>query len=185
MQTQTAANLDNILAQGGAPRIALLRLSVMSVTPAPVFVFLAQEYRLRPNHAAALALYDAFCAPQALARIDSSDVLPPQDLQLGYAVEILRRQWAQIQSPEPAGRITAITVPRRELFDVAVKACRDDATGGYRRIASSYNPELTPVQNLPGGKMTAGQRQFVEFVWKPEVRPALIAAGFWRIADIE
>jgi hypothetical protein len=32
--------------------------------------------------------------------------------------------------------------------------------------------------------MTAGQKAFVENVWRPRVRPALVAAGFWRVATI-
>lgn len=159
----------------------------MSVMLEPVFLFLAQEYRVRPGHGAALALYDVFCDPGAPARIKAPDALPPRDLKLSSAVQMIRRQWKQMLSAEPPaeGNGIPITVPQRHLFDSVAQACRDDPSGSYTRVARSYNPELTPEQNLAGGRMTEGQRQFVEFVWKPRVRPRLIAAGFWRIADIE
>ena len=159
----------------------------MSVTLEPVFVFLVSEYRLRPSQASAIALNDAFCAPGALARIAAPGVLPTQHIHLSATINTVRRQWAQMQSAEPPaeGHSILITPSPRYLFDDIAKACRDVATSGYARIAANYNPELTPAQNLPGGKMTDGQRQFVEYVWKPKVRPGLIAAGFWKIADIE
>ncbi len=53
-----------------------------------------------------------------------------------------------------------------------------------RRIRETYDPALEPVENLPGGKMTAGQRMFVERVWRPKLRPHLVQAGFLRVASI-
>jgi hypothetical protein len=187
MPTLSPGDLDTLLTQGGAPRIALLRLCVMSVTPDPLFVFLVGEYRIRPAHAAALALYDAFCAPGALARIEAPGALPPLDLRLGSAIATLRQQWVQRHSLEPpdATNSVAVSTPPRHLFDAVAKACQNNPAGGYVRLAASYNPQRSPEEHLPGGRMTAGQRQFVEYVWKPRVRPGLIAAGFWRIADIE
>jgi hypothetical protein len=40
------------------------------------------------------------------------------------------------------------------------------------------------MENLPGGRLSAGQRAFVETVWRPRVRPQLVAAGFWRAANL-
>ena len=176
-----------VVTQGGEARIALLRLCVMTVTLEPMFIFLAQEYRLCPTHASALALYDAFCAPGAPARIAASGALPPQDLHLSSSIQTIRRQWSQMQSVDPPadGHGIPMTTPRRHLFDDVARVCREDTSGGYARIAAGYNPELTPTQNLPGGRMTDGQRQFVEYVWKPKVRPGLIKAAFWKIEDIE
>src|SRR5437867_2774371 len=87
MPSNLEMHLTEILAKGGEQRVALLRYCVMSITMEPVFVFLAQEYRLRPTHAAALALYDVFCARDALARIGVMEALPPRNLQLQAAVE--------------------------------------------------------------------------------------------------
>lgn len=52
-------------------------------------------------------------------------------------------------------------------------------------LASRYDPELEPEMNLPGGKLNAGQRYFVDKVWRPLARPRLVAAGFWQIATID
>jgi hypothetical protein len=56
--------------------------------------------------------------------------------------------------------------------------------GALRAVGELYDPSLTPHENLPGGRMTPGQKAFVERVWVPRVRPRLVAAGFRRIADI-
>ena len=48
----------------------------------------------------------------------------------------------------------------------------------------AFDPAQSPAANLPGGRMTAGQRAFVEGVWQPRVRPELVRAGFWKIADV-
>ena len=187
MPSNFEADLAEILTKGGERRIELLRYCVMSVTMEPVFVFLAQEYRLRPTHAAALALYDIFCAPDAPARVGVVEALPPRNLQLQATAESIRQQWTQLQSPPEAdGRSTvSITVPHRNLFDRVVEAVRNDPASRFAAAASRYDPRLAPLQNLPGGKMNAGQRHFVERVWRPLARLRLAAAGFWQIANIE
>jgi hypothetical protein len=182
-----AVDIAEILTRGGAPRIALLRYCVMAVTMEPVFVFLTQEYRLRPTHAAALALYDVFCAPDAPARIKARAALPPRNLALVAAIRGIRQQWDYLQGAGPlredAG--VSITTPYRNLFDPIARSVQSDAEGAFARLELSFDPELSPQENLPGGRMNAGQRHFVEKLWQPLVRPRLVAAGFWRIANIE
>jgi hypothetical protein len=51
-------------------------------------------------------------------------------------------------------------------------------------VSATFDPQLTSEENLPGGKMTAGQRQFVEHVWQRIVKPRLTAGGFWQIETI-
>jgi hypothetical protein len=187
MQSSPGVDLADILMKGGEQRVALLRYCVMSVTMEPVFVFLAQEYRLRPTHAAALALYDVFCARNAAARITVWEALPPRNLQLQAAVDSIREQWAQLQlasQPDEHSRL-AITLPHRNLFDRIADAARSDPTSGFARICSRYDPRLAPEQSLSGGRMSAVQRHFVENIWRPVARPRLVAAGFWQIANIE
>jgi len=180
-------DLAGILSRGGEARIALLRYCVMSITPEPVFLFLVNEYRLRPAHPSALALYDVFCGPEAPVRVRMHDALPPRDLHLSSAAGSIRKQWVALQSPDPQeeGVRTSITVPHRNLFDRVVAALDVDPEGHMGRLALDYDPARTPHQNLPGGKMTAAQKHFVERVWKPVARPKLTAAGFWQIANIE
>ena len=187
MPLNAEVDITEILMKGGEQRIALLRYCVISMAIEPVFVFLAQEYRLRPTHAAALALYDVFCARDALARIKALDALPPRNLQLHATVQSIREQWTQLQSPPHADDRpdVAITAPHRNLFDRVAEAVCNDPTGGFASVASQYDPGVAPLQNLPGGKMNAVQRHFVERVWRPLARPRLVAAGFWQIANIE
>jgi hypothetical protein len=186
MLMPSAINIDELFTRGGEKRIAFLRFCVMSVTMEPIFVFLTGEYRLRPTHAAALALYEVFCAPDAPARIRALHLLPPRDLRLLSATQSIRLQWAQMQSSEQTeeGSTAGIITPHKNLFDFVVNALRLDPQGRFMEVSNRYNPQLTPQQNLPGGKMNAAQRHFLENIWQPIARPRLVAAGFWRIADI-
>ena len=53
-----------------------------------------------------------------------------------------------------------------------------------RWVAQTYDPALSPHENLPGRRLTAGQKAFVENSWEPASRPCLVSAGFRRIANI-
>ncbi len=180
-------NIGEILVKGGEERVALLRYCVISVTMEPLFVFLTHEYRLRPTHLAALALYDVFCAPHAPARLGTLDVLPPRNLALKAAVESIRQQSAHLQSPRAPddGATVSIATPHRNMFDFVVDSVQGDPTGRFARVGNQYDPGLAPHRNLPGGRMSAAQRHFVERIWRPLARPRLVAAGFWRIANVE
>lgn len=187
MALSLPVDINRILAAGDKQRIALLRLCVMSVHMEPVFVFLTQEYRLRPTHDAALALYDVFCAPDAPARIQARDMLAPRDLRLLAVIRSIRQQRDQMMQPEqdePESGIP-ITTPHRHLFDGIARAVQDDPGGSYARLGAQFDPQLSPEQHLPGGSMSAAQRHFVNYVWRPLARPRLVEAGFWRIAVIE
>ena len=180
--------ITEVLTRGGAPRIALLRYCVMSVTMEPVFVFLTQEYRLRPTHVAALALYDVFCAPDAPARIKAGDALPPRNLGLVAAARSIRQQWDYLQGaaePREEEASVSITTPYRNLFDSIARSVQDDPEGPFARLELHFDPQLSPQENFPRGKMNAGQRHFVEKIWQPVVRPRLVAGGFWHVANIE
>lgn len=179
--------IPHLLAAGGAARIALLQYSVRSLNTAPLFVFLCGEYRLRPGHANALALYDLFCAPRAPVPTDATGLPTPVDLALTRQIESLRRQWHQLQLSEPPapGDSLPITTPMRGLFDPVADALSHGDDGPLARISRIYDPALTPTENLPGRAMTPGQRQFVDYVWKPVVRPRLVAVGFWQLQTIE
>jgi hypothetical protein len=181
------ADIAEILSRGGEARIALLRYCVMSITPEPVFLFLVHEYRLRPAHLSALALYDVFCAPGAPARVRSPAALPPRDLHLSAAADFIRKQWAALHSPgqQEDGVPVSSTVPHRDLFDRLAAALQQDREGALARVARLYDPGRTPHQNLPGGKLSPVQKHFVERVWRPAARPTLVAAGFWQIANVE
>ena len=77
-----------------------------------------------------------------------------------------------------------VAIPAKYLFDAVIAAVTSDVREVVRRIRETYDPALEPLENLPGGKMTAGQRMFVERVWRPQLRPYLVQAGFTRVASI-
>ena len=77
----------------------------------------------------------------------------------------------------------AVATPSRNLFDAIVRGVLQDAQGRLARMSSTYDPALTPEENLPGGKMSEGQRQFVENVWHPILKPQLVARGFLADRD--
>jgi hypothetical protein len=187
MQSGSTVDVTDILVKGGERRVALLRYCVMSVTVEPMFVFLTQEYRLRPTHIAALSLYDVFCAPDAPARVRALDLLPPRNLSLVMATEAIRQQWAWLQRPEQPeeGPTVSITMPHRNLFDPLAHSLQKNPDGHFLQLGSRYDPLLSAQQNLPGGKLNAAQRHFVDNVWRPVARPRLVAAGFWQVANIE
>ena len=176
-------DLDDIFTRGGKPLIDVLNYCVRSVQMDPVFAFLVEEYRLSPSQARAVALYDMFAAPGAPARINAADLLPPQELALQIVIENFRKSL-----PGPGS--TALAPPRLQappgkyIFDALQLHVRKNRRGAIARVKRRYNLKLTPTENLPGRKMTAGQRNFVEQVWQPRIRPTLLTAGFRRIANI-
>ena len=181
-------NLDDTLARGGAERLEFLRYCVLSISMEPLFVFLAGEYRLRATHAGALALYDVFCAGDAPARLPAYELLPPRELALAAEIARVRDRWLAAQAPrapdeEEESRSVAAW-PSRALFDALVNGVRADTHKRLAAITASYDPQLTPHENLPGGTLSASQRQFVDRVWTPIVRPRLSAAGFWQVSTI-
>ncbi len=165
--------------------IDLLEYCIRSVQMEPVFVFLVSEYRVGPTALKALALYDVFCAPQALGRIRAAPNLPPLSFRIHASVQPLQRWRQQSASPNAdPSTIGPAPLPVKFLFDFIVDYLEADPSGTCRRVSQDFDPNLTPVQNLPGGKMSPAQRAFVERIWEPILRPQLVAAGFRRIANI-
>ncbi|MEN9868940.1 MAG: hypothetical protein RL748_4530, partial [Pseudomonadota bacterium] len=74
-----------------------------------------------------------------------------------------------------------IAQPQRGLFDAIVRAFGPR----FAQVASQFDPEKRVNECLPGGMVSAGQRNFINQVWTPKVRPQLVAAGFWRVATLE
>jgi hypothetical protein len=187
MPAKSQINVSDILRRGGEQRIALLRYCVMSVAMEPVFVFLAGEYRLRPTHAGALALYDLFCAADAPTRIQTPGALPPRSMRLVSAIHSIREHGPQAQLPQPSEGLVHIssTIPSRCLFDPIVDSLLQDPNGRLAQVSSEFDLEITPKQQPPGGKMSPSQRHFLEAVWLPIARPRLVGAGYWQIANIE
>lgn len=177
-----AIDLDDIFKRGGEELIDVLNYCARSAQMDPVFAFLVEEYRMSPSPIKAVALYDMFVAPRAPARIDAIDLLPPRELGLQIAIEKFRRPQAGPGSTNLPPRLQV--APGKFIFDALDLHVRKNRRGAMARIKRRYNLKRTPTENLPGGKMTAGQKLFVEQIWEPRVRPTLVAAGFRRIANI-
>lgn len=173
-------DLDEIFAAGGTGLIDFLNYCVRSVQMDPIFAFLVDEYRIAPSAAKAVALYDTFLSPNAPARIDAAELLPPRDLALSALIQKLRPQ--PFNNPAPVAPIAA--QPGKFIFDALSAHVRKNEKGAIAKIKKHYKASLSPDENLPDGKMTPGQRRFVDQVWQPRMRPMLIGAGFRRIANI-
>lgn len=179
----TVFDIPALLAQGGETAIGVLQFSIRSGQLEPLFYALVTEYRQRNNHLTALTLHDLFCAADAPARLPVPYVLPPQDLRFAATIPMLRRQYAQMQAPQAPeeGQRLFSSQPQRNLFDAVVQALQP----GIERVGTQFDPEKRVNDCLPGGKMSASQRQFVTNVWQPRIRPQLVAAGFWRVGTVE
>jgi hypothetical protein len=179
-------DVDDVFRQGGVVLIDFLQFCVLSAQPEPVFALLVREYRGGPTAARALALYDLFCAPGAPARIKADTALPPHDPRLPRAIEVIRRPAALPPEGAPADDEAPPPPPRPAvyLFDAVLTHLAQGPDSVVQTVGRQFDPGRTPLENLPGGRMTAGQKAFVQNVWRPRVRPALVAAGFWRVGTI-
>jgi hypothetical protein len=175
VKTAKAARIDinELFAKGGKPLIDFLDYCVRSVQTDPLFLFLVQEYRNGPTARKAVALFEIFCARDAPGRTSAAKALPLYDARLA---EMMRPLTAQ-------NGAAPVLLPPKYLFD-SVAGEVEKRSASLPEIRRRYKPHRTPVDNLPGGKMTAAQRHFVERVWQPVIRPRLTAAGFWRIATV-
>ena len=189
--------IENLLKRGGTDRVDLLRYSVISVTLEPLVLFLVSEYRLRPGVVVALAIYDAFCAQTAPARIDAAELMPARDVRLASVVASLRAQAAafaraldavQSANADSDEAIPPAPVPPMAdpyLFDPLVSTLWAEPEGALLRLEREYDAALTPEQNLPGERCSPSQLNFVSQVWRPRVRPLLVEAGFWQLSSID
>lgn len=128
-----------------------------------------------------------FCDPRSPARLSVHELLPPRELALATEIARIRNRWTAMQAPPAEDEKEPRAVPPgpgRALFDALVRGVRADANGKLAALAAAYDPRLSPHQNLPGGKMNASQRSFVDHVWQPYARPLLVGAGFWQIATV-
>jgi hypothetical protein len=148
-----------------------------------MFVFLTGEFRFRATARGAVALYDQFLAPAAPARVSADDALPPRNPALPATVAPLRaavNRLAAFLPTEDAPDPPPVPIPAGYLFDSVAGALG----GSVAALAAEFDPDKGPVMSLPGGRMTARQRTWVERVWCKQVRPALVAAGFWRVSSL-
>jgi hypothetical protein len=180
--------IQQLFRVGGKQLIDLLDYCVKSMQMDPLFLFLVQEYRNAPTALKAVALYDLFCAAQAVAKVSAAEALPPfngrmQEVIMPIKVSIGALPPVPANPDSQSQEIRRLILPPKYLFDSvasAVQACSESLV----QIERQYDPHRTPVENLPDGKMTIAQRHFVDKVWQPAIRPRLVDAGFWRVASV-
>jgi hypothetical protein len=177
-------DIDEIFTRGGKELVDFLDYAVRAVQTDVLFGFLVREYRDHPTTPKAVALFDIFCAPRAPARLSVPDAIPPINLQIAAAMSPLSLNLTQIQAAR-TGAVVAppLILPPQYLFD-AIDLHLRKKSSGLRTVRRRYRPDRSPLENLPGGRMNAGQQFFVEKVWEPNLRPRLVAAGFRRVGSI-
>lgn len=181
-----AVDPRELFERGGKDLVQFLEFCVMSIYVDPVFAFLLMEYRMHATIPRALALYDVFCHPQSAARIAATEALSPKDRRLEFDIDRLRANVKEVEefnATEPEFPRTLL-IPPKYLFDQLDKCLAANEDNSLEKASQEYDPDLSPAENLPDGKMNEVQRQFVDHVWQPHLRPHLVKAGFWRIANI-
>jgi hypothetical protein len=181
-----AIDVEAEFRRGGKTMLDFLAYCVTAYHMEPIFAFLVGEYRTRPTTGRALALFDAFCARSAPARMRLvAEILPPRNVRFDREMRHRRQpSLASFDTAMPPAAPYQPPIPPPYLFDFIIADMAGRADNPVVSPGRRFDPALTPAQNLPGGRMTAGQRAFVENVWRPRVKPMLVNEGFWRIADI-
>jgi hypothetical protein len=177
--------IKEVFGRGGRDLIRLLKYCVRSVQLDPIFLFLVGEFRRSPTVAKAVALYDIFCSPHGPARISVEEVIPPFNLKIQDLIRPLRINWTRVKASRFAPPETAVTpmLPPRYLFDFISEAVEENSPA-VTQVCEEYQYVQLPPDGLPSQQMTPEQKEFVDKVWQPLVRPHLVAAGFWRVASI-
>ena len=183
------SKISGLLTIGGMQTRKFLEYCIYAATLDPVFVCLTRNYQLLPSAPKAIALFDEFCAPASPVQVSSRQLLPPTDFRLFHAINNIRdpirvpvERATGDNTEYPTEYVNYPHLPAKYLFDELVGKIVSDSPS-YHASERQYNPELSPVQNLPGGKMSSAQRLFVEQTWKP-IRARLIAAGFTVVCNV-
>lgn len=199
-------DVEATFAKGGRELLGFLSFCVMAYHMEPLFAFFHREYAFRPTPRGALALYDCFCAAGAPARMRAGhEVLPPRNIRFAVEMEALRRDVARFapeammapgvtsaqpaiagdlsESVDPGVRPPGTLAPTRHFNQLVARL----SAGPANPIAAPglrFNPNLTPAENLPEGRMSPAARAFVDNVWRPRVAPILTAAGFRQASNL-
>jgi hypothetical protein len=177
-------NAYQVIQQGGQPLVRLLQFSVMAVRMDPVFLYLIRDYRATPTAARAVMMYDLFCHERSPGRLSIQSGIPPFDLRLTSTVETIRQSMVaskQSVAEDPEDAVPPL-LPGAHFFDSLSPLLLGGAQ--IRAVNDELDPERPPVESLPDGRMNEGQRQFVENIWKPGIRPHLVSVGFRGLAPI-
>lgn len=157
-----------------------LDFCVRSMQMDPLFLFLVEEYRANPTVPKAVSLFHTFCAPGALAKVS----VDPDEANIQAAMRPINVSWTRMQAALVFGPGNGAppVPPPASLFDRV--AASITGAGILTRLRRHYDPDRSPIENLPGHRMNRVQQHFTERLWQPIIRPHLVAAGFWRIAEV-
>jgi hypothetical protein len=154
-----------------AGMLDFLDFCVRSMQMDPLFVYLVQEYRANPTVPKAVALFHTFCAPAAVAKVSVNT----DDPQIQNAMRPITVSWTRMQAAlvfGPGNGAPPLSPPASIFDRLAEEIMR---AGILARLKRDYRQ---------GAKMNRIQQHFVEKIWQPIIRPHLVAAGFWRIAEV-
>ncbi|MCO8121541.1 hypothetical protein NHH03_07325 [Stieleria sp. TO1_6] len=198
--SSVSMDIQQIFDRGGRELIDLLEHCVLAINTDALLLYLIREYRLQPRADAAIAMHDLFCVVGAPAQISMLGMISPKDMRLSRAVDPLRRPSpvAPVQQTDAALEVDsdqfnpqersashpAAVLPAKYLFDSIAQQLNAGTDSKIALLQQSYCPDRTPLENLPGGQLTAAQRAFVDNRWKPLIRPHLVAVGFWRLSTV-
>jgi hypothetical protein len=147
---------------------------VRSMQTDPVFVFLVQEYRCNPTIPKAVAIFHTFCSPGAPAKLS----IDTDDQHLLNAIRPITVSWTRMQAALVFGPGNGAPPPPPPswLFDgLAQQIMRGGIVG---KLKEMYQTERA------ADRINRVEQHFVEKIWQPIIRPHLVAAGFWRIAEV-
>lgn len=159
------------LERRGKGTLDFLDYCVRSMQMHAMFVFLVEEYRRNPTVPKAVALFHTFCAPAAVAKVSAEC----DDQQMQSAMRPITLSWTRMQAALVFGPGNGAPPlpPPVSLFDgVVEKIINAGIIAGLKR---DYRA---------GIRLDRGQEHFVEKIWRPIIRPHLVSAGFWRIAEV-
>lgn len=171
--------LDAELERGGKSQIDLLGFCVNRRRVDVLFYFLVREYRLFPTWLAAWVLYEEFCLENSAARL--SVVTTDRDLPVSFvnSIAVIQQNLeAYFELPEDE-RVPLNRLPRpdRSLFDFWIERMK-------RHPAAPLDAAMRDYEARDAATSGAMDAHFLNEIWRPRVRPRLVAAGFWRIATI-
>jgi len=155
--------------------LEFLDYCVRSMQSDPVIVLLVQEYRCNPTIPKAVAIFHTSCSPGAPAKVS----IDAEDEHLQNAMRPITVSWTRMQAALVFGPGNGAPPmpPPSWLFDgLAQRILR---TGVIGKLKEQYQ-----VARGPGEKINRVHQHFVEKIWQPIIRPHLVAAGFWRIAEV-
>jgi hypothetical protein len=182
-----AVELDKALGAGGKLTIDFLQYCILTQRTDAIFVYLAREYRFRPTIDGAFALFEAFCAEKAIAKLPLPDMLPPKSPHLLWEVQKIRQSIEDYKKFVPTEKVPdppRVVHPTIIMFEPYVAALRALPDAGMHLAAQEFDPELAPIEHLANGEMNFDQILFIQNIWVDKLRPTLIAGGFWQIASL-